>query len=264
VDGMPTDSGPVASAALLGVRVDSVDVPELHRRIARTIDAGERSLVLNVNVNCLNLAWDRPWLRKLLNDADVVFADGAGVQLGLRLLGHPAPPRITYNTWMWQLAPFAAEHGYSLFLLGARPGVAEKAAERLMAAHPALRIAGTQHGYFDRAAGSAENAAVIEAVNASGAQILLLGMGMPMQEEWLAASWPLLRANIALTGGAALDYVAGELELPPRLLAEHGFEWLGRLIIEPRRLWRRYLLGNPLFLTRVARQRLGRAVERAS
>ena len=243
------------SAEILGVRVDYADVKAVHALIRRTVAASERAVVLNVNVHCLNLAHGSPSLREFLNRAPMVFCDGAGVQLGLRLLGHGAPPRVPYNTWMWQLAPFAAEHGYRLFLLGARPGVAQRAAQQLQERCPGLQVAGVHDGYFDRTPGCPEEQAVIRQVNNSGAHIVVLSFGMPLQEQWLARVWPQLNANIALTGGAALDYVAGELDMPPRWLADHGLEWCHRLVMEPRRLWRRYLIGNPLFLTRVLRER---------
>jgi N-acetylglucosaminyldiphosphoundecaprenol N-acetyl-beta-D-mannosaminyltransferase len=246
------------AVAILGVRVDAIDVQQVHERIERIIDAGDRAHILNVNINCLNLAWDRPWLRQMLNDAPVVFCDGTGVQWAARLLGGPTPPRIPYNTWMWQFADFAADRGYTFYFLGAKPGVAQRAAERLQEHTPAVRIAGMHDGYFDRTPGSAENQAVLDDINASGANILLMGLGMPMQEAWLLENWSALQANIALTGGAAMDYIAGDLTTPPSWVARYGLEWLQRLIMEPRRLWRRYLIGNPLFFSRVIRQRLRR------
>jgi N-acetylglucosaminyldiphosphoundecaprenol N-acetyl-beta-D-mannosaminyltransferase len=243
---------------ILGVRVDALDVGQVHERIEGIISSGDRGHILNVNVNCLNLAWDRPWLRQMLNDAPVVFCDGTGVQWAARLLGGPVPPRIPYNTWMWQFAEFAAEKDYAFNFLGAKPGVAQRAADKLREHAPNVRIVGLRDGYFDRTPGSAENQAVLDDINKSGAHILLLGLGMPMQEAWLLENWPDLKANIALTGGASMDYIAGDLSTPPRWVARFGLEWFQRLLMEPKRLWRRYLLGNPLFFSRVFRQRVGR------
>jgi len=172
-------------------------------------------------------------------------------------LGYNIPQRITYADWMWQLAEFAESHGFTLFFLGARPGVADKAAARLKERFPNLRIVGTRHGYFDKDAGSPENEAVIRKINAAKPNILIVGFGMPLQECWLMENWDRIEANVALTGGAVFDYVSGELPRGPRWMTDHGLEWLARLIIEPRRLWKRYLIGNPLFLWRVVKQRLG-------
>jgi N-acetylglucosaminyldiphosphoundecaprenol N-acetyl-beta-D-mannosaminyltransferase len=177
--------------------------------------------------------------------------------LAASILGHRTVERITFADWVYPLSAFAAQHGYSLFFLGAKPGVAEGAASRLLERFPTLKIAGTQHGYFDKSPDSAENRAVIERINAARPNILFVCFGMPYQERWLMENWDLLQANIALTGGAVLDYAAGQLKRSPRWMTTHSLEWLGRVLIEPRRLWKRYLIGIPVFLWRVFMQRLG-------
>ena len=236
--------------------MDPMTVEELQAEIKRLARSGERSLVLNVNAHCLNLCYDDPALRRFFNGADVVFCDGAGVMLAARILGGYIPARITYADWAWRLAAFAEAEGLSLFLLGARPGVAERAARRLEARHPGLDLSGVRHGYFDHAAGSPENETVLQEIKAARPDILLVGLGMPLQERWLMENRHRIEAGVALTGGAVFDYVSGELRRGPRFLTDNGFEWLARLLVEPRRLWRRYLLGNPLFLLRVLGQRL--------
>ena len=238
--------------------MDPLTVDELHQEIGRLVRGGRLGLVLNANAHCLNLCYEDPKLRDFLNGAEVVFCDGAGVMLAARMLGRRIPQRITYADWIWQLADLAAAQGFSLYLLGARPGVAREAAMRLRERYPDLEIAGVRHGYFDHSAGSPENEAVVEEIKASAPDILLVGLGMPLQENWLMENRHRLDAGVVLTGGAVFDYVSGRLRRGPRLLNESGFEWLARLLIEPRRLWRRYLVGNPLFLLRVLKQRLSR------
>ena len=244
---------------VLGVNVDPLTVEDLHAEIGRLVRGSKRALVLSANANCLNLCHEDPALRDFLNRAEIVLCDGAGVMLAARILGGRIPERITYADWAWQLAAFAAAQGFSLYFLGARPGVAEEAARRLQQRYPKLRIAGAHHGYFDHSVGSPENEAVLQEINASSPDILLIGLGMPLQEYWLMENQHRLNANVALTGGAVFDYVSGRLRRGPRLLTESGFEWLARLLIEPRRLWRRYIVGNPLFLLRVLKQRLSRS-----
>jgi N-acetylglucosaminyldiphosphoundecaprenol N-acetyl-beta-D-mannosaminyltransferase len=243
---------------VLGVGVDPITIEELHAEIERLARSGERGTVLNVNANCLNLLYGSPALREFFAAADVVFCDGSGVMLAARLLGKRLPARITYADWAWQLAAFAEAEGLSIFLLGAEPGVARRAAQHLLARHPSLRISGVRHGYFDNTPGSPENEAVLREINTTRPDLLLVGLGMSLQERWLMQNRDRLEAGVALTGGAVFDYVSGGLRRGPPLLTDNGFEWLGRLLLEPRRLWRRYLLGNPLFLLRVLRQRLGR------
>lgn len=243
---------------VLGVGVDALTVEELHAKILGFVREGGHEMVLHANAHGLNLCYRDPALRAFFDAATLVFSDGAGVLLAARLLGARLPERITYADWMWQLAQFAEEEGLSLFLLGARPGVAREAAVRLVERHPDLKIAGVYHGYFDQNPGSPENEAVIAAINARRPDILLVAFGMPLQERWLAQNWDRTQARVALTGGAVFDYVSGELRRGPKVLTDNGFEWLARLLIEPGRLWRRYVLGNPLFLARVLWQRLMR------
>jgi N-acetylglucosaminyldiphosphoundecaprenol N-acetyl-beta-D-mannosaminyltransferase len=241
---------------VLGVGIDPVDVAELHSKILGAVREGRHELVLHVNAHGLNLCYRDSALRYFFNTASLVFCDGAGVMLAARILGKRLPERITYADWTWRLADFAERENLSVFFLGARPGVAERAAARLLVRHPNLKIVGVHHGYFDRATGALENEAVLRKINAARPDMLLLGFGMPLQERWLMQNWNRIDARIALTGGAAFDYISGELRRGPRFLTDNGFEWLARLLIEPRRLWRRYVVGNPLFLLRVLKQRL--------
>jgi N-acetylglucosaminyldiphosphoundecaprenol N-acetyl-beta-D-mannosaminyltransferase len=246
--------GTVGRIDILGVGVDPLTVEELHAEIGRLVRDGERGLVLNVNAHCLNLCYEDPELRGFLNGAEVVFCDGAGVMLAARILGRRIPERITYADWAWRLAALAAAERYSLYFLGARPGVAQEAAKSLQQSYPNLRIVGVRHGYFDHSAKSPENEAVVREISAAAPDILLVGLGMPLQERWLMENRERIDAGVVLTGGAVFDYVSGGLRRGPRLLTENGFEWLARLFAEPRRLWRRYLVGNPLFLLRVFKQ----------
>jgi N-acetylglucosaminyldiphosphoundecaprenol N-acetyl-beta-D-mannosaminyltransferase len=243
---------------VLGVGVDPITVAELHAEIARLVRAGELGLVFNVNAHCLNLCYEDRKLRDALNSADIIFCDGAGVMLAARMLGRRIPVRITYAAWIWRLADFAAAEDFSLYFLGARPGVAQEGARRLRERYPGLRIVGVRHGYFDHSTGSAENEAVLEEINATSPDILLVGLGMPLQETWLTQNRHRLDAGVALSSGAVFDYASRSVRRGPRILTEYGLEWLARLLQEPRRLWRRYLIGNPLFLLRVLRQRLVR------
>ena len=249
------------SIDILGVQVHALDQETMRTAVHDVIERGGKSLVLNVNCQCINLAYTRPWLRDFLNSADLVFCDGVGVLIGARLLGHRLPERIAFTDWDWGMGSQSQQQGHSVFLLGARPGVGERAAERMRASYPHLRIAGTHHGYFDKTRGCAENEAVVAEISAARPDILIVCFGMPLQEQWLKENWAAIDAHVALCGGAFLDYVAGDLRRPPGWMSKVSLEWLGRLLIEPRRLWRRYVIGNPIFLLRVLRQRLwdGRA-----
>jgi len=231
-----------------------VDVWTLHQYIERVISRGEKALVLNLNVHCVNLALRHAWLADFLNQAQLVFCDGDGVRLGLRILGVEPPPKITYNEWMWELAGFCAEKGFSLYFLGAKPGVADEAAQKLKARYPGLSILGASHGYFQKE--GEENAGVVDTINRLKPDILVLGFGMPAQEKWLETHFRDLQVHIFLSGGAVFDYVAGRLKKAPAWMVRAHMEWLYRLGQEPRRLFKRYVIGNPLFLYRILRERI--------
>jgi len=241
---------------LMGVKVHLVTARELNEEVGRVVGDAGKALILNVNTHCMNLAHARPWMKRLLNSAHLVFCDGFGVVLAARIAGRPAPVRITLADWIWGFCEYAQQRALRLFFLGARPGVAEKAAERLHAAFPRLRICGTYHGYFDKRKNSAENRAVVRRINDARPNVLFVGFGMPLQERWLMENWGAIHANVGMSVGAMFDYVSGTLPRGPRWMTDNGLEWLARLLIQPRHLWRRYLIGNPLFLCRAFREAL--------
>ncbi len=241
---------------ILGVRVHMLTVEQLLALVARHATEGGKTVIAHVNVHGLNIACELPWYRVFLNQADVVFCDGFGVLLGARILGYRtrAEHRMTCPDWIESLGHTCAEYNLSLFLLGGRPGVAEAAAAKLEAAAPGLRVA-AHHGYFEKT-GTA-NDAVVARINEFRPHVLYVGMGMPLQEQWIAANKERVDARVFLPLGACLDFYAGYVRRAPLWMTDHGLEWLGRLFIERRRLWRRYVVGNPKFVWRVIRQRLG-------
>lgn len=246
---------------ILGVGVDRISVEKLHAEMLRIVHSRERAVFLGVNAHCLNLSYHRPWLRNLLNNADIVFCDGMGVVLAAKILGRPRLEQASYSNEIWRLLELAELHNLTIFFLGARPGVASKAADRLREKYPSLDIVGVQHGYFDHTSDSLENEAVVREINAANPDILLVGFGMPLQERWLKENRERLSANVTIPLGAMFDYLSGdflsgEIRRGPHIMRNNGFEWLARLLISPRRLWRRYIIGNPLFLLRVVRQLL--------
>jgi N-acetylglucosaminyldiphosphoundecaprenol N-acetyl-beta-D-mannosaminyltransferase len=243
-------------AVVLDVPVDPVTVDELHDAILHFVRRSARATILHANVHAINLANRYDWFRRAFQRADLVFCDGAGVMLGARLLGYRIPTRITYADWTWQLAAWCERQQLSLFLLGGRPGVADQAAARLVARFPRLRIVGTHHGFFEKTAAHPDNDAVIATIAGARPDILMVGFGMPLQERWVSEYRAAIEAAVVLTSGAAFDYVSGQLRRAPTWMTSRGLEWFGRLIIEPRRLFGRYVFGNPLFLARIVRQRL--------
>ncbi len=245
---------------ILGVRIHAIRLHDLLAELDQTIDGGSRALVSHVNITGLNLAYEQPWLRQFFNSCDTVFCDGMGVLLGGRVLGKHIPERFTLADWVWSLAEMLSQKGYSLFLLGNPPGVAERAAAQLQKRFPTLKIAGTQHGFFTQADGHSENEQVIRNINAARPDVLLVGLGMPLQERWLMETWPRLQVNVAITCGALFEYLSGDLPRGPRWMTENYLEWLARVIISPGRYAKRYLRDNPLFFYRIMKQKFDRSL----
>ena len=264
---MPTDQTAAAFAALttvpslaridfLGLRLHDLSGAEVARRAASAAWTGRRALVLNANAHMTMLARRHVWLASELNRAEIAFCDGAGVQFGIWLLTGHRPHRTTPPEWIdafaGQLPP-----GSSVFWIGGTLGVVERAADAFAIRH-GLRTAGTQQGFFDHRAGSDDNRRLVERINRASPDVVLVNMGMPLQERWLADHWPLLNARVGIAGGALVDHLAGTVKRPPRWVADLGLEWAVRLSREPKRLWRRYLLGLPPFAVAVLREKLRR------
>lgn len=243
---------------LAGVLLSPVTRAQVIAAICQAALNRQRLVTAYANAHTINLAQELHWFRDFLNQADITFCDGFGVLWGARLLGQRLPERFTPPDWFPELAAACASQGISFYFLGAQAHILGKTAQLLQAQIPGLRITGMQHGYFDQTPGGAANEAVVDAINAAQADILVIGMGQPLQEKWLLENWEKLNPSVTLPVGAMFDYLAGETRRAPRWLTDHGLEWLGRLLVEPARLGERYLLGNPRFLWRVLQQRLGR------
>jgi N-acetylglucosaminyldiphosphoundecaprenol N-acetyl-beta-D-mannosaminyltransferase len=230
---------------LLGVGVTNATKEDAVALMDAWIQArdGRTRAVFIVNAHTLNLAWDRPAYRAVLNSADAVFGDGAGVRLAARL----ERMRMRDNLVGTDLLPafFRAQsaRGYGYFLLGGSPGTPERGAQRLRQNFPGIRIAGCHHGFF----GEQKAADVIRLINAAAPDMLLVAMGNPLQEEWIHRHRMALRVPVAIGVGGLFDHWSGALRRAPRWVRKLSLEWVQLLMQQPNK-WPRYLLGNPKFV----------------
>ena len=231
--------------------VDRMSLDELLLGMTNWLTSDRPWTIFYANAYAVTLAESDPAFAATMGKADSILCDGFGVYVASRVLGESVPQRFTPPDWIERLGTVCRDNGASMFFLGAEEGVAGEAARRLEVAVPGLRVH-SHHGHF--AKDDESSRAVIEIVNQSGASVLLVGFGMPLQENWIVKYRQQLRPRIALTVGAMFDYVAGNVVRGPRWLTQHGFEWLTRLMLEPRRLWRRYLIGLPEFGLVIGRQ----------
>lgn len=196
------------------------------------------------NAHALNLVYKDKAFAEILRSADAVWPDGTGVRMAGRHLGFPVPENVNGTDMFPLLCRRAVQEGVSLFLYGARPGVAETAAAKAKADCPGLKIAGVCDGYVS-------DAEAIEKINAARPDIVLVAKGMPIQEKWMAAHRNDLSCRAIVAVGGLFDFVSGRIPRAPKVMRRLGIEWLFRLACEPRRMFRRYVLGNPLFIARL-------------
>jgi len=234
---------------ILGVGITSAPAADVLDDIDRRVPYGHALFIAFANANTLNLASQSAYYRAVLNRADLILNDGVGVAMAARMKNRRFPENLNGTDFTPRLLDLAAARGWNVYLLGGAEGTASEAAENLCRQTPNLRVAGTHHGYLT----SESTNEVVASIRAAKADVVVVAMGNPTQEYWLAANLDATGARIGIGVGAFLDFAAGRVARAPGLLRRARLEWLWRLAIEPRRLWRRYVVGNPLFLFRAAR-----------
>lgn len=226
---------------------DSVTTEETLDWIARCMRLGTRGYICTVNVAILMMMASEPRLQQFVNAAALVVADGQPLIWVSRLFSCPLPERVTGIDLVDAIAQLAEHKRFRVYLLGASQEVIQAVAANLQQKYPRLEICGCDDGYFS----AAEAPERVEAIRKSGAQILFVGMGVPRQEFFLAEYWSDLGVNLAIGVGGSFDVIAGMKQRAPLWMQEVGLEWLFRLLQEPRRLWKRYLVTNLKFIYQV-------------
>lgn len=226
---------------LLGANIDALNMEETVERVAGFIRGGRPQRIITLNPEFLYRAQFENQLMELAKRADLVTPDGVGIVWACRVAGRPVPERVTGIDLMLRLVERAAAEGWRVYLLGAAPGVAEEAAERLGLKHPGLQVVGVHHGYFQ---GNEENEVAVE-IKKAKPDLLFVALGAPKQERWIDRHLEETGAAAALGVGGSFDVVAGRAKRAPQWIRSLHLEWLSRLLKEPSR-WRRQLV-LPLF-----------------
>ncbi len=225
---------------VMTIAFDNITMDEAVKSAMDHISAGTRCRVVTPNAEFALQAKKDPRFLNILNRSQLVLADGISVVLASRIIGDPMQGRVTGVGFAQALAAAMAKEGKSLFLLGAKPGVAEQAAKKLQETYPGLRIAGTHDGYFK------DEAPVVAAINASGADALLVCLGAPKQEYFMEDHDAGLQVPVMAGLGGSMDVLAGNVQRAPEFFQKYGLEWLYRLCKEPQR-WKR-MIKLPLYL----------------
>ena len=232
---------------IMGVGFDDLTLDEAAQRAAGMIDEGGFHYVVTPNPELVDRARREEPFRQALNGADLVLPDGIGVVYAARLLGRRLKGRCPGIDFAGKLMEHMARTGLRLYLLGAKPGVAEAAAARLEIRYPGLTICGTHDGYFQ------EDAPVVEEIRRAGADVVFVCLGAPKQEYWMVKNGPATGARLMAGLGGSLDVFAGVVERAPESWQRLGLEWLYRLTREPKRIGRMARL--PLFLVSAVGER---------
>lgn len=235
---------------VLGVGFDNLTMAEAVERGMELVRSPGPHYVVTPNPEIVEVCREDSGARAAVNGADLVLPDGIGVIKGAAMLGTPLKEKTPGIEFAMGLMGKMAERGKSLYLLGAKPGVAEQAAARLKAQYPGLKIAGTHDGYFK------EDAPVVEAIRESGADCVFVCLGAPKQELWMEKNGPATGARLLCGLGGSMDVFAGTVERAPKFWSDHGLEWFYRLCKEPKRVGR--MLRLPLFLVHVRQEKRSR------
>ena len=232
---------------VLGVGFDNLTLEEAVEAGMDLVRAPGAHYVVTPNPEIVEVCREDPAVTDIVNRADLVLADGIGVIKGAAMLGTPLKGKVPGIEFAAGLLGKLAKEGRSVYLLGAKPGVAELAGKRLSGQYPGLKIAGTHDGYFQ------EDAPIVEDIRASGADVVLVCLGAPKQEKWMAKNGADTGAHLLCGLGGSLDVFAGVVERAPKFWCDHGLEWLYRLLKEPRRAGR--MMKLPLFLVHVRQEK---------
>jgi N-acetylglucosaminyldiphosphoundecaprenol N-acetyl-beta-D-mannosaminyltransferase len=243
---------------ICGVEIDDYNFEEVLERIINHAMIGRSpEYVVTPNaMHILSLQKDASF-REIYRKAFLVVPDGVSLLWSANFLNTPLNGRVNGTDLFEQLCAIAADKGLKVFLLGGRTGAAEAAREILEARHPNLKIVGTHCPPYGFESQSAELALINVKIQAANPDLLFVGLGAPKQEKWIAANYQQLSVPISVGIGVSFELVANMVSRAPVWMQKTGLEWLFRLIVEPGRLWKRYIIGNPLFIWLVLKQRLG-------
>ncbi len=232
---------------LIGIEFDNKTMDQAVEDIDKAIETENAITIYYVNPDCFNRMYNDRDYYNIIKSNKIVYPDGIGVHIACKMLGNPLKENINGTDMFPYIRDLAIKKEYRIYLLGGKPGVAEQMKDKLKEDYPEIKICGTADGYFDRS----QSNEVVERINESKADILFVAFGAPLQEKWINEHRNIIKADVVLGVGGLFDFYSERIERAPRWMREIGMEWSYRLYKEPVRMWRRYIIGNPLFLFRV-------------
>ena len=233
---------------IFDIEFDNLKTKEVLELFDSTIKKGLKKSVFYINADCLNKTFKDEEYKNTLKNSDIVLADGSGINIACNLLGKNLSENLNGTDMLPYVCELAQKEQYNIYFLGAKEGIAEKMSDELKKKYPQLNIVGVHHGFLKD---SQEELSVINKINSSKTNILFVAMGAPYQEKFINKYKNQIDANLIFAVGGLFDFYSNTIKRAPVYLRETGFEWVYRMIQEPKRMWRRYILGNPLFIYRV-------------
>jgi exopolysaccharide biosynthesis WecB/TagA/CpsF family protein len=246
---------------LFGLAIDNTMLGNAARDLMRAASDGRRTRVVFVNAHVVNETQKSAAYHATVASADRIYADGSGMAIAARICEQPLVDNVNGTDLFALLCREAVAQSQTIFLLGGKPGVAAAAAQTITDFGMGAAIAGTHHGYF--APGSADEDQVIAQINASGAGLVLVGFGVPLQDEWVQRHAGRIDAPVIAGVGGLFDFFSGAVSRSPKFMRSIGMEWVWRLALEPRRMAGRYLIGNVVFLAHAVKHRRAARAEQA-
>ena len=238
---------------ICGVDFNNITMENSLSLIQGYIENKTRSIVFHLSVDCVCIASSDKELDEIYRRTTLVLPDGMPLIWAGRLLGTPLKEKISGPDLLPKICEMSAKKNYSIFFLGGKEGVAERAAKVMQNRYKGLKIAGYSHGYFKKT--GVENSKVIETIQEKKPDILAVAFGTPLQEKWIFSNMDSFNFPLCCIGvGAAIDFLSGNIQRAPEWMQKNGLEWLFRLVLEPGRLWKRYLVKDIKFFYLLLRQ----------
>jgi exopolysaccharide biosynthesis WecB/TagA/CpsF family protein len=231
---------------LFDLKLTNSTLDEISRKLVQSAQARLRLRVAFVNAHCSNVASMDHTYNQDLKSADMLLPDGSGVRVASKICGQEMGENLNGTDLFIPMCKEASKRGVSIYLLGAKPGIADKVAQNVKSKVKGLNISGVRDGYFT----PDQEQTIIDDINQSGAGLLFVAMGVPLQDCWLAKNRDRISVPVVMGVGGLFDFFSGRIPRAPQWLRKIGMEWTYRLYQEPIRLFRRYIIGNPLFLAR--------------
>jgi N-acetylglucosaminyldiphosphoundecaprenol N-acetyl-beta-D-mannosaminyltransferase len=226
------------------IDMDVLDTPETLSRFRGYLETDSNHIVFFINAHCFNIAQKNIKYRETLNQSDILLNDGIGIKLGAKKIGIHLKENMNGTDFVPKLLEFARDQNKNVYFLGGRDEIATIAAQKMRQRFPGISIVGSRNGYFD----FENDQDILNEIIQKKTEILIVGMGVPRQELWLTKNKDKLSGvKISIAGGAILDFLSENVVRAPGWMQKIGMEWVFRLLQEPRRLFKRYFIGIPLF-----------------